>query len=173
MWLVAAPALLPPSAGATVSRVRPLDHLADAIVADGIQRSPTIAGLVDALEARDVVVYIRTRIDLPHRGMLAFAGRGGPLTYVLVEISPRQGTSDRIATLAHELTHALEVAREPSPVASADDLESLYRRIGVAVRDGEYESAQALAIERVVMTEITSATARRQPPAAKKSPRLA
>jgi hypothetical protein len=75
--------------------------------------------------------------------------------------------TDRVATLAHELTHAVEVAEAHPPVQTETELEALYRRIGLpGARPGEFESRGAVANERQARAELWRADATRP-----KSPR--
>jgi hypothetical protein len=132
----------------TRPRVRALDAQARALLDAGMA-TETVGRLLDALDATDVVVYVRTTLDLKTRGVLTFVSHAAPLTYVLVRVDLRQNPRDRIAILAHELTHALEIAGASPPVRSEAELASLYARIGVrAGGTGEFESAQALSNER-------------------------
>jgi hypothetical protein len=154
------------SSDRTYPRVRPDDACARAIVSDGAQSSPTVARLLDTLEASDVVVYIRCGVGLRRKGLLTFVARGGPLTYVLVRVELGQTESARVATLAHELTHAAEVAEAQPAVRTEGDLEALYRRIGIpGDRAGEFESRMAVANERQAKTELwhAAATPRKRP----------
>ena len=158
-------AAAPLSSDRTRPRVRPEDGCARALVADGEQASPTVAGLLTSLEASDVVVYLRCGAGLPHRGSLTFVAHGGPLTYVLVRVDVGQPRRERIATLAHELTHATEVASARPPLETEAGLERLYRAIGIpGERKGEFESRAALANERQVKAEMWIAAARPRTP---------
>ena len=158
---VLALSLIPlPPPDPTRPRVRPLDDLARTIVASGVEASSTVRELLAAVEASDVVVYIQTAANMRDRGALGFVAHGSPLTYVLIRINVTQGTRDRIATLAHELTHAVEVAEASPPVRSEPDLAALYKRIGFRTRPPhEFESARARANERQARTDQTSAAA--------------
>jgi hypothetical protein len=81
--------------------------------------------------------------------VLTYVAHAGPRTYLLVRSDLKQRPRDRVATLAHELTHATEVAAAGDPITSAADLAALYRRIGFpGRRSGEFESARAQANER-------------------------
>jgi hypothetical protein len=90
------------------------------------------------------------------RGALGFVAHGSPLTHVLIRINVTQGGRDRIATLAHELTHAVEVAEASPPIRTEADLAALYRRIGFSTRSPhEFESARARTNERQARTDQT------------------
>jgi hypothetical protein len=138
----------------THTRIRPLNPLSESVIIDAARRSPTVARLLEQIERTNVVVYITARTGLAARGVLNFMGHGEPTTYVRVGIDLRQTERDRTATLAHELTHALEIAESDSPIESEADLFALYRRIGIAGdRRGQVESERCRAIEAQVRRE--------------------
>ncbi len=144
-------------------RVRPDDPCAQAVIDDGTRSSPTFARLMTAIEASDVVVYVRCGVGLRRRGLLTFVGHGGPVTYLLIRVELGQPEPGRVATLAHELTHAAEVAEARPPLQTEADLEALYRRIGLpGERPGEFESLGAVANERQARAEVGHADATRQ-----------
>jgi hypothetical protein len=146
----------------TRPRVRPLDAATQALLDRACVASPTVAALVAALEQRDVVVYLRPALGT--RGQLTFVSYGAPLTYVQVRLDLRQPEPQRTSTLAHELTHALEVAEADPPVRSEPELAALYRRSGLpGSRHGDFESTRAVESEGRARREIAYATARRQP----------
>jgi GH24 family phage-related lysozyme (muramidase) len=140
------------------ARVRPMDAAAQQLLDRALTHSHTVARLVESLEQRDVVVYIAPALGTS--GRLTFVGYGAPLTYVMIRIDLTQREPQRSAILAHELTHALEVAEAcPQPRTEADLL-ALYRRIGLAgVRAGEFETARASANEQRARRETLSAIA--------------
>ena len=149
-----------PAPDGTHPRLRPDDRCARATIWDGTQSSPTVARLVAAIEASDVVVYVRCETGLRQRGVLTFVAHGGPLTYVLVRVDIGQTARERVATLAHELTHAVEVAEASPPVQTEGDLEALYRKIGIrGDRASEFESRGAVANERLAKAELGHAAA--------------
>jgi len=138
----------PPASDAS-QRMRPLDRTAATIAGEAARRSPTAADLMAAVERSSVVVYLRTGVALPTRGVLNLVGCGGGLTYVAVKIDLKQPSDERIAVLAHELTHAVEIADAPSRVCDERALAALYRRVGTrGAHDGDVESATAIANER-------------------------
>src|SRR5262245_42049581 len=111
--LAASVITLPDPALPAPSRLRPLDAASRALLIEGADRSPTIAWLVTELGRRDVVVYISFVSGEPTaalRGSLTFVSHAASLTYVHVRIETKQAPDARLATLGHELRHALEVA---------------------------------------------------------------
>lgn len=126
---------LPPTDRAGGPRVRPDDGRSAAIVLEGMERSATLRGLIDALEARDVIIYIQMQPSLKGRlaGAVTWVTAAGRFRYIRVSWSPDLSTSLAIATLGHELQHALEIANEPS-IVSAETLEAFYRSNGINMR---------------------------------------
>jgi len=96
------------------------------------RRSPEIRGSIDRLQDLDVTVYVRARLlmepDLDGRIALLSSANGH--RYLIIELACGRSELTQMATLGHELFHAIEIAEEPS-VVSADTLETLYARIGI------------------------------------------
>ncbi len=123
---------LPPQTVPGGPRVRPDDSRSAAIVLEGMERSATMRALIDALEARDVIIYIQMQPTLKGRlaGSVTWVTAAGRFRYIRVSWNPELSTAMAIATLGHELQHALEIANEPS-IVSADTLEAFYRSNGI------------------------------------------
>lgn len=131
------------------------------ILQRGLADSPTMNDLAARLEQRDVIVYLGTAIGMPTRGALTFMAAGGPVTYLLIRVDLRQSPAERAATLAHELTHAVETAEACPPVRSDADLAALYRMIGRrGGRADEFESPRAVANEATARGELSHAAPR-------------
>jgi hypothetical protein len=115
--------------------VRPAPELR-ALVDEATRRSLAIRVLRAQLEAFDITVYIRSRVfaerDLD--GRIAMLAVHGPHRYLVIELSCTRSTLVQMATLGHELFHAVEIAGEPS-VIDAGSLAALYGRIGVETGD--------------------------------------
>src|SRR5256885_2292884 len=88
------------------------------LVDDAAARSPSIRALVDRLEHSDVVVYVRFaqfgRTQL--NGRVGFLSTGGRWRYLIVELACPRVRSEQIATLGHELHHAVEIADAPAVI---------------------------------------------------------
>ena len=114
------------------SHVRP-DAALRPVVQESARRSPSIRELLDRLEHTDVIVYIHTRVFT----QTALEGRVGLLTtaadgqrYLLIELACGRPAVSTMATLGHELYHALEIAGEPS-IVDARTLAAFYRQHGM------------------------------------------
>lgn len=112
-------------------RIRPQDARSKQLLRDGIARSETFRALVDQLEASNVFVYVQVSpfIRPTLAGQLTWMTQAGPYRYLRAMISPDQTMDQAIASLAHELQHAVEVMGDEQ-VVSETTLVSLYKRIG-------------------------------------------
>ena len=132
MLLVAprAAAQEPQDQSPSAPHVRPVNGLRS-LVEEAALRSPEVRTLLDRLEDSDVIVYIRGgNFDDPELdGRVALLAVTNLQRYLVIEISSLETTIVQMATLGHELYHALEIAREPS-VVDIRSLAAHYRRIG-------------------------------------------
>lgn len=111
--------------------LRPQDDRVSAAIRDGSKRSATFKALVDRIEGSQVIVYVAVdpQIKSNLNGMLTWMTRAGGFRYVRASISPALASDQMIATVAHELQHAVEVIEDES-VTDEKSLTALYRRIG-------------------------------------------
>lgn len=116
-------------------RVRPGDNRSTAILLNGIRRSETFRTIVEALEQRDVIVYVQIQQALKGRlaGGLTWLSATKRFRYVRIGISPDLRGDAAIATLGHELKHALEVANEAS-IVDERSLSAHYKQVGISMR---------------------------------------
>ena len=114
-------------------RVRSADRRIVGLLATGMERSPTFAHLVRALNATDVIVYIEPTRLLPRTlaGRLLLLPRAGEHRYLRIQVRTDLPRSELIALIGHELRHALEVAADPT-VRDDRAMLALYQRIGRA-----------------------------------------
>ena len=120
------------AAVATDSRnLRPQDDRLRQLLSDGSERSATFKALVDRVEASKVIVYVAINpLMKPNlSGMLTWMARAGEFRYLRISINPDPVTDHMIATIAHELHHAVEVI-EHETVSDESSLVALYQRIG-------------------------------------------
>jgi len=141
-----------PNALAPLPHLRPLDPLAVDLVSAGTRGSSTFANLLATLDrASGLVVYVTTTTEPDPRGSIVFVSRASGVTYLMIRVCTRQIDLDRVAVLAHELTHAVEISRA---------LQRLYTCIGVDSTGRRLESAAAVRAERAVHREIGKVPAR-------------
>ena len=124
---------------------------------DATKRSPTFAALVTALDATDVLVHVEEVRQLPVGidGRLAFVHAAGGVRYLRVQVLMGRGSIDTMATVGHELQHALEVATQPS-VRDIASFAALYVRIGdQPTRSDRFDTAAAREAGRRVRNEMS------------------
>jgi hypothetical protein len=115
--------------------------------------------MIDRLEQSDVVVYIRHR-SFPGsllQGHIGVLSAVGGRRYLLVEIACGRIWIDQIATLGHELHHALEIAGNPA-IVNAQSLAAYYERVGTrttghSTAGAMYETEGARTVGRQVRRE--------------------
>jgi hypothetical protein len=112
-------------------RLRPQDARLEKVLKEGAARSTTFKALVDRIEASNVIVYVALNPIMKSSlsGMLTWMTRAGEYRYVRASIRPDLTFDQMIATIAHELQHAVEVI-EDETVVDEKTLVELYRRIG-------------------------------------------
>ena len=106
------------------------------LVEEAARRSPLIRELIDRLEGLNVTVYIRTHVFATTGldGHIALLSGGGSARYLIIELACERNGLTQMATLGHELYHAIEIAEQPSVVSPAT-LADLYQRIGQQTGD--------------------------------------
>jgi hypothetical protein len=137
-------------------RVRTTDARLQALVAEGLNRSRTFAGLLAAVNRTDVIVYIESVLTLPKTtiGRLTMAPRAGAFRYLRVQVRADLTRRETIALIGHELQHALEIGAA-TDVRDTTDLIRLYERIGhVSGGDHTYDTHAAQDTGRTVRREL-------------------
>jgi hypothetical protein len=136
---------------------------ARSLVDEAARRSPAIQKSIDRLQELDVTVYVRmkafARFDLD--GRVALLSRAGNHRYLVIELACGRPGLTQMATLGHELFHAIEIAEEPS-VVNADTLAAFYSRIGIKTGDGQrwqtFETEEAAAAGRLARRQLLITT---------------
>jgi hypothetical protein len=146
------------------ARVRPNDQRTATVFLNGLQRSDTFRALVDRLEQRNVIVYLRMDPALKGKlaGRLTWMAATRNFRYVRISLNPEIGGDLAIATLGHELQHAVEVADAPS-IIDAESLAAYYQKHGVRVgtRKDDWDSLAARMVGDDVRRELAQAPAAR------------
>lgn len=141
---------------AAVPRIRPLDARAAVAIEVGLRRSPTFRALVEELERSDVVVYVYTTPNLSQyvSGGLSFVGVSATMRFLKIALDLDLTPDQTVYILAHELQHALEVARA-SHVKSQRDFDAFYRHIDVGgALANTFETAEARLMGQRVRREL-------------------
>lgn len=150
----------PPTRTSAVRVLSP--RLADALSRAALA-SPTLRGLLRELDRTDVIVHVTGRPPSAWPGLagrrLAGATRFVVATrtrrYVRVTVDEFLPGHTRAAVLAHELWHALEVARAPH-VVDQPSFAAYYRRIGHATAGDPtcFDTKAAVAVGVRVRSEL-------------------
>jgi len=118
-----------PAASPNTSRVRPCSPEVAALLADGMSRSPTLTRLVAEIEQTDLLVPVEFSSFLPTVGDLRLIGWTSAFRYVRIRLKIPNGRVEMIASLGHELQHAIELAAA-FDVRDDAGMGRLYRQIG-------------------------------------------
>lgn len=115
-------------------RVRASDGRTATILLDGLNRSETVRALVDELERSDVIVYLEIRWNLRRglAGSLTWVEATASSRYLRIALSSDLTGDLMVATLAHELQHAVEIARERS-IVNSTTMAGYYARNGLSM----------------------------------------
>lgn len=129
---------------AGLPRIRTTDADIAEALREGQQLSATFRQLVDALRHSNVVVYLErhNRFREDEAGRLRLTGAAGGLRYVHVSLSTGLTERELIVYIAHELAHAVEIARA-GHVVDSRGVSELYCRIGfIGPRGFDTDAAQ-------------------------------
>jgi hypothetical protein len=121
----------------------------------GFRESPSFAALVRRLQQSDVYVYVEEVDRLPGalEGRLMMLPRAHEHRYVRIQLAMRGSPEDCIATLGHELQHAVEIAGAQD-VFDQEGMTRLYQKIGIRGGVHLYDTAAAQQMGRTVRREL-------------------
>ena len=136
--------------------VRAADPSLAALIAETAGRSATLRQMIEAIDAIDGFVYVeRGRCGHGVRARLDFMVAAGPNRFLRVTLDDRSTAAQAMASLGHELRHALEVLAEPA-VTSAAAMYNFYHRTAMR-RGGGFETAAAIQAGDTVREELRKA----------------
>ena len=154
-WL-ACPVCAHEIAGESPSNIRcESDSLREAL-RRGLTESPTFCAIAEELARSNLIIYLESDTILPHGldGMLRFVTTAGGFRYVRVSIRPRLASNVLVSMIAHELRHAVEIARAPEVVDEAG-MARLYRRIGFSCeKPVRFDTLAAIRVGTQVLREL-------------------
>ncbi len=157
--LVIIPAALAADAASNVSHVRTTEPQLASLLRDAMLQSPAFRELVTQLSESDVIVYVKTDRHLSRdlAGHLRFAGSGGGRRYVVVSLAWGCSGTRSMATLGHELRHALEIAERPD-IVDAPTLARAFAGFAQQSTQGttySFETAAAIETGERVWSEVS------------------
>ena len=136
------------------ARLRPATPAVRAMVEDAIERSATVRALVHEIAASDLIVYVESgRTAPPAIATTKLVTSSARVRYVRITFDAMTPPNAFVPLFAHELQHAVEIARNPD-VRDAGDMRRLYARIGQDTRETlSFETDAAQAAERRARAE--------------------
>ena len=149
-------------ANAWGGNIRASDEELIELLDDGIKRSQTFKGLVDRLSKSDVILYVRPDVtaksNAPTR--LTFLAAKGGFRYLVIRVQSGRSKDQQLATLGHEMQHAVVIA-DASSVVDSQSLKREFERVGKltqpSVGDDFFFSSQgAEDVKRRILSEVTS-----------------
>ncbi|HEU5255658.1 MAG TPA: hypothetical protein VFU28_06695 [Vicinamibacterales bacterium] len=117
---------------ASDSRVRTSNRRIAELVHDGAARSPTFKRLIATIEQSDGLIYLSEGscgIGM-QACLLMLLDQAGPNRMLRIRLTEKRRDDDTIASIGHELRHALEVLSDED-VKSTEDMYAMYQRIGL------------------------------------------
>jgi len=127
------------------SRVRSESTLITDAIARGAKRSPTLRRLIETVDTTDGLVYI-------DEGLCGHSVRSclhlsvviaGPYRVLRILVNPRKAKDcDLVASIGHELQHAIEVLNDPN-VRSNHEMFLFFHRVGLTSFD-RFETKAAM-----------------------------
>lgn len=146
-------------ANAWSGNIRASDDELVALLDEGMKRSSTFKGLVDRLAKSDVILYVRPDVTAKNNAMkLTFLAAKGGYRYLVIRVGAGRSKDQQLATLGHEMQHAVIIADASSVVDSAS-LRREFERVGKLTQpsvgdDFFFESPVAEEVRRRILVEI-------------------
>lgn len=152
-------------ARAIVRRVRVLTPCVKTLVEDATAVSSTVRALVVRIEQSNLIVYVRC-VAINHAsfvGRLVFLSAVAGQRYVVIELRNPEQWEAQVATMAHELQHAVEIADAPW-VESQAGMAHYYRQAGITVstKPLTFDTDAARQVGLRVQRELAAAQSARQ-----------
>ena len=131
LWIVA-DGVAAAQGAAGMPRVRAEDPRLSAAITQGVEQSPTFSRLIEAIAATDGLVYVlEATCGQGVRACLHMSVEvAGANRLLRIHVNPRRAAGcELIASIGHELQHALEALSEPN-IKTSFALSSYFHRIG-------------------------------------------
>ena len=118
------------------------------------------SSLVDRLAKSDVILYVRPDVTAKNNAMkLTFLAAKGGYRYLVIRVGAGRSKDQQLATLGHEMQHAVSIADASSVVDSAS-LRREFERVGKLTQpsvgdDFFFESPVAEDVRRRILVEIS------------------
>ena len=148
-------------ANAWAGNIRASDQELVALLDEGMKRSQTFKGLVDRLSKSDVILYVRPDVTAKNNAptRLTFLAAKGGYRYLVIRVASGR-KEQQLATLGHEMQHAIVIA-DAASVVDSQSLKREFERVGKLTQpsvgdDFFFESPVAADIRRRILSEVSS-----------------
>lgn len=143
------------AADVVLQRLRPLDPTAAQSLASGRERSALFRSLAARIERSDLIVYISSERPIPEGfdGRLQFASATPSVRYLHIVVRGSLRPDAFVATLGHELMHAVELA-DHLEVRCVESLYTLYSEIGYSVDGQSFDTRAAVEAGQRVLADV-------------------
>ncbi|HEY0285179.1 MAG TPA: hypothetical protein VGC23_07320 [Vicinamibacterales bacterium] len=134
--------------------VRSTDAAVIAVIAQATRESRTFERMVEIIHARSGIVYVQPgRCGHGVRSCLVDVMKAGSRRILWVKVDVRRPERELMASIGHELGHALEVLDDPT-VTNGFAMFHFYRRISTTGGGSAFETRAAVAAGDTVRAEI-------------------
>jgi hypothetical protein len=135
-------------------RVRSSHAGITALITQAIEQSATFRSLVETVNASDGFVYVeKGKCGHGVRACLANVVSAGKSRFLFVKVDVRQANWTLMASIGHELRHAVEVLSNPR-VTNYSTMFFFYQREGIAGFSGAFETQAAVEAGDAVGAEV-------------------
>jgi hypothetical protein len=144
------------------SRVRSRQGVTTTLLGNAYDRSPTVRSLIERIldSNATVIVQLGTCKNGRIRGCVVNVSGSWQARHIWITVDAHANENALLATIAHELQHAVEIAEHPD-VYNAASVVRLYRRLAFGTchdaLSEECETERALATERGPQRNISHA----------------
>src|SRR5688572_21525613 len=147
-----------PISPASPTGVRSSSPALAALIARATKESRTFRGLIETIEASDGIVYVEVgECGYYVRSCLVGVTTAGRFRMLWIELDTEKTDVDLIASIAHELRHAVEILSD-SNVRSSAAMFAFYTRYGKRARGpSAFETTAAIDASNAVRSEIQQA----------------
>jgi hypothetical protein len=154
---------------AGIRRIRVLPPCLTTLITDAAALSATLRFLVARIERSDLIVYVRcvAMTNTALAGRLMFMTAILEQRFLMIEVRTPEQWQTQVATVAHELQHAVEIANT-SWVRSDQTMALYYRQSGITIADKPltFDTEAARQVGLRVQREIIAAAPPRPAPGA-------
>jgi hypothetical protein len=148
-----------------LTRVKPADPEMRRLVLEGYSRSAIFRALLEEIERSNAIVVIQfgTCANGRVRSCVSNIDSDSRQRYIRIKVNTRTTDDRLVATIGHELQHAVEIVRERS-VSNVEQALALYRRIATGPctegRSDRCETDAAIQVESRVNDELNKSRQR-------------